>query len=158
MKQGTTTFLKVTIFIIGIFVLTLCTFWLPGLAKDAAEMNPGYAYLRFPVLIGVNITAIPFFLALYQTFKLLNYIESENAFSKRSVMSLGHIKNCAFSIIALYVTGLILLVLQNALHPGVAIIGFVIIFATLVILFFAAILQKLLRSALEIKAENDLTI
>lgn len=158
MKQGTTTFLKVTILIIGIFVLTLCIFLLPGLAKDTAEMNPEYAYLRFPVLIGVNITAIPFFLALFQTFKLLNYIESENAFSNRSVMSLSQIKNYAFLIIALYVTGLILLVLQNALHPGVAIIGFVIIFATLVILFFAAVLQKLLRSVLEIKAENDLTI
>ena len=53
---------------------------------------------------------------------------------------------------------MILLVIQNALHPGIAIIGFVIIFATLVIAFFAAVLQQLLKSALEIKAENDLTI
>lgn len=158
MKQGTTTFLKIAIFIIGIIVLALCTFLLPGLANDAAEMNPEYAYLRFPVLIGLYITAIPFFLALYQALKLLNYIESENAFSDLSVMSLGHIKNYAISIIILYVIGIFLLALQNVLHPGIAIIGIVIIFATLVISLFAAVLQELLRSALEIKSENDLTV
>ncbi|WP_391209559.1 DUF2975 domain-containing protein [Psychrobacillus sp. L4] len=158
MKQSTTTFLKTAIFIIGIIVLSLFTFLLPGLATDAAKMNPEYAYLRFPVLIGMYITSIPFFLALYHAWKLLNYIESENAFSKLSVMALRHIKNNAISIIILYVIGLFLLVSQNALHPGIAIIGAVIIFATLVISVFAEVLQELLRSALEIKSENDLTV
>ncbi|WP_391115786.1 DUF2975 domain-containing protein [Psychrobacillus sp. L3] len=158
MKQSTTTFLKGTIFITGIIVLSLFTFLLPGLATDAAEMNPGYTYLRFPVLIGLYITAIPFFLALYHAWTLLNYIESENAFSKLSVMALGHIKSYAILIIILYVIGLFMLMLQNALHPGIAIIGTVIIFSTLVISVFAAVLQELLRSALEIKSENDLTV
>ncbi|MFD3449700.1 DUF2975 domain-containing protein [Microbacteriaceae bacterium 4G12] len=158
MKRGTTTFLKVTVVIIGVIVLAFCTFLLPKLAGYMVQINPQYAYLKFPVLIGVYITAIPFFLALYQAWKLLNYIEDENAFSERSVMSLGHIKNYAISIIVLYVIGVFLLVLQNALHPGIAIISIVIIFATLIIALFAAVLQELLRSALEIKSENDLTI
>ncbi|KOS68936.1 membrane protein [Lysinibacillus contaminans] len=158
MRQGTTTFLKVAIVIMGMIVLALCTLWLPWLANDTAEMNPEFAYLRLPVLVGLNITAIPFFLALFQAWKLLKYIDSENAFSTRSVMSLGQIKNYAIAINVLYAIGMIVLVLQNALHPGIAIIGLVIIFATLVIAFFAAVLQELLKSALEIKAENDLTI
>ncbi|MFJ7738356.1 DUF2975 domain-containing protein [Lysinibacillus sp. NPDC097287] len=113
-------------------------------------MNPEYAYLRFSVLIGLNITAIPFCLALYQALKLLNYINSENGFSERSVISLKQIKNYAMIIIILYVMGMIFLISQNALHPGITIICFVII--------FAAVLQELLRSSLEIKGENDLTI
>jgi len=36
--------------------------------------------------------------------------------------------------------------------------GLIIIFATLTIVLFAALLQELLRNALEIKSENDLTI
>ncbi|MGC8074471.1 DUF2975 domain-containing protein [Salmonella enterica] len=39
-----------------------------------------------------------------------------------------------------------------------AIVGFVILFATFIILIFAAVLQELLESALRIKSENDLTV
>ena len=53
---------------------------------------------------------------------------------------------------------MILLGTQNALHPGIAIIGLVILFASTVILLFTAVLQELLKNALRIKSENDLTI
>lgn len=158
MKKRTKLGLKMTIFMIGLTILVLSVFLLPNLAGDAAEMNPEFSYLRLPVLLGLYITAIPFFLALYQALKLLNYIESENAFSHLAVISLGNIKTCAFTIITLYIIGLIFLISQNALHPGIALIGFVIIFATIVISLFTAVLQELLKNAIEIKSENDLTI
>lgn len=158
MKRGTILFLKVTTFMIGLTLLGLCIFVLPGLARDAAEMNPEYAYLRLPVLFGLYMTALPLFLALYQSLKLLKYIETKNAFSKLAVISLGHIKNCAITIIIFYVAGIFWLVFQNALHPGIAMIGAGIIFTTLVISLFTVVLQELLRSALELKSENDLTV
>lgn len=158
MKRGTTTFLKLAVFIIGTIILALCIFWLPGVAGEAAEMNPEYAYLRFPILVGLYSTAIPFFLALYQTIKLLGYIERKTAFSELAVRSLKQIKYCSNSIILLYVIGVIFLLTQNALHPGIAIAGFVIIFAAFVISLFTAVLQELLRNALEIKSENELTV
>ncbi|WHY87191.1 DUF2975 domain-containing protein [Neobacillus novalis] len=158
MKRGTVIWLKGTIFVIGIITLVVSIFFLPGLAKEAAEMNPEYAYLRFPVLVGLYATEIPFFFALYQALKLLNYIERDLAFSELAVFSLGFIKKCAFTIIILYVIGIFMLAIQNALHPGIAIIGIVIVFATLVISLFTAILQELLRSAIELKSENDLTV
>jgi quinol-cytochrome oxidoreductase complex cytochrome b subunit len=158
MKKRKITFLKITIFIIGLIVLSLCIFLLPNLAKDASVMNPEYAYLEIPVLLGLYLTAIPFFFGLYQSFKILNYIKREDAFSNLPVISLGYIKNCALAILVLYVIGMILLAVQNALHPGVALMGIVIIFATLVIAVFAVILQELLRSAIELKSENDLTV
>lgn len=158
MKQGTTAFLKLAILIIGIIVLVFCVFLLPELASKAAKENSEYAFLKFPVLVGLYLTAIPFYLSLYQGLKLLLYIERKNAFSEITVTSLGHIKICAMTIIILYVIGIILLALQNALHPGIALVGAVIIFATLVISFFSAVLQELLRNALEIKVENDLTV
>jgi hypothetical protein len=157
MKRGTISFLKVAIFIIGMIILVLCA-WLPGLASDAARMNPEYAYLQYPVLVGVYISVIPFFLALFQAFKLLGYIENGSAFSQLAVISLQSIKYCAIAISIIYAAGSIMLISQNALHPGIAIIGLVIIFTSLVISVFSGLLQALLSRALEIKTENDLTV
>lgn len=157
MKRGTINFLKVAIFVIGAIILALCLY-LPVLAKDAAEMNPEFAYLQFPVLIGMYIAAVPFFFALLQALKLLRSIETENAFSETAVISLKQIKYCAISISIIYVIGTIALIFLDALHPGIAIIGFAIIFASLVISVFSTLLHELLRSALEIKSENDLTV
>lgn len=158
MKRGKIHFLKVSIWIVGIVVLAMLIFWLPWLAREAGEMHPEYAYLRFPVLIGLYMTAIPFYFALYQALKLIHYIEREHAFSELAVRSLGHIKSSAMAIVILYVLGIGLLVLLGALHPGIAIIGVVIMFATLVISFFTDVLQELLRAALVCKSENDLTV
>ncbi|MDD2401914.1 MAG: DUF2975 domain-containing protein [Clostridia bacterium] len=158
MRREKTNFLKLAVGIIGIIVLILCIFWLPWLAKNTAEMNPEYGYLRYPVLIGVYITAIPFYIALYQAVKLINYIESKNAFSELAVESLKDIKYCALTIISLYVIGLTFFGFQNILHPSIATIGATIIFAAVTVALFAAVLQELLRNALEIKKENDLTV
>ena len=158
MNRGTITLLKSGIYLIGIVLLVLCIFWLPWLAGEASIMNPEYAYLRYPVLIGLYVTAIPFFLALYQALKLLDYIKTKNAFSDLAVGKLNHIKHYAIIITLFYISGGFGLFLQSALHPGIAIIGIVIIFASLTISLFAALLQELLRNALEIKSENDLMI
>ncbi|NGP45522.1 DUF2975 domain-containing protein [Bacillaceae bacterium SIJ1] len=158
MKQGSTLFLKITIFIIAFTVVALCLFYLPWFASDLAAMNPDYAYLQYPILIGVYGTVIPFYFALYQAYKLLNFIDQHTAFSELAVKALERIKIAAFMICAFYVAGCVFLLLQQALHPGVALPGFVIIFATVVIAVFTAVLQKLLRHALDIKQENDLTV
>jgi hypothetical protein len=158
MERVTTIFLKVAVFLIGITVLALCIFWLPWLANNTAEMFPEFADLQYPVLIGLYVTSIPFFFALYQALKILKYIEDNTAFSELSVKALNDIKYCAIIISILYVIGAIFLISQNALHPGIVMIGFIIIFSSSVIAVFAAVLQKLLKSALDIKSENDLTV
>lgn len=158
MKRGSTIFLKIAVFLIGVIVLSLCIFFLPWLANDTAEMFPEFAFLQYPVLLGLYLTTIPFFVALYQAIRLLKLIDNEDAFSESSVNSLNLIKYCAITISILYVIGSILLMSQSALHPGIAIIGFIIFFASVVIAVFAGVLQKLLRNTLEIKSENDLTV
>ncbi|MBU0905405.1 MAG: DUF2975 domain-containing protein, partial [Firmicutes bacterium] len=42
--------------------------------------------------------------------------------------------------------------------PGLGLVGMVMIFAPLVIAVFAAVLQRLLQEAIEIKSENDLMV
>lgn len=153
-----TLFLKISLFLIGIPILILCLSGLPWMAREAAKHYPKLLYL--PVLVGVCITAIPFYLALYQAFKLLGYIDRNNAFSEASVTSLKHIKYCAALISIVYGVSMPLfyLMAQKDDAPGIIIIGLVCIFAPLVIAVFAAVLQKLLKNAIDIKTENDLTV
>ena len=158
MNRGSTFFLKAAVFLIGFIVLALCIFLLPWLASDTAEMFPEFAFLQYPVLIGLYVTTIPLFVALYQALRLLKLIDNKDAFSELSVTSLKRIKYCAITISILYVIGAIFLMSQNALHPGLAIIGFIIFFASAVIAVFAGVLQKLLRNVIDIKSENDLTV
>jgi len=158
MKQGNIIFLKTAVFVIGTVILGLCIFALPVLAKYSAEMNPEFAYLQYPVLIGLYLTAIPFYIALYQTLRLLKIIQEKNTFSEGTVKRLGLIKHCASMIVVIYLLGLILLLSQNALHPGIALIGLIVAFTSIAIRFFSSLIQVLLKNALKQKLENDLTI
>lgn len=99
-KQGSTTFLKIIIFLIGIAVLAACIFLLPEAARRDAIERPG-DYSLYPLLVCTYGICITFSLALYHTFKLLTYIEKNNAFSQLSLQSLKVIKKCAFTVIFL---------------------------------------------------------
>lgn len=160
MERGTTLFLKAALVLIGVPVLALCIFVVPQIAEFAAELYPDYAFLKILVLMDLYATALPFYFALYQSFKLLSYIDGNQAFSDRSVLALKRIKYCAFLFGGLYVVGMPLfyLMAEKDDAPGIIVIGMVLIFAALIIAFFAAVLQKLLKEAIDIKSENDLTV
>jgi hypothetical protein len=154
MKKGTTFFLRAVVAVIGIGVLALCVFVLPlGIMTDVTG-------LYRPILVGMYVPAIPFFFALFQSWKLLNYIDTDSAFSSLSVAALSRIKHSGLAISALYTLGLPYIFHAADMDdaPGVILIGLVIIFASLVIAVFAGLLQKLLQSAIRIKEENDLTV
>lgn len=160
MKRGTTLFLKLAVILVGIPVLALCIFLVPEISNYMAKLYPEFPSLKYLILIGLYATTIPFYFALYQTFKLLNYIDKNKAFSEPSVKALKTIKYCAIIISILYVLDMPLIYLLGEKDdaPGVIVIGLVIIFASMVIAVFAAVLQRLLQEAINIKSENDLTV
>lgn len=160
MKQVSTLFLKVAVIFIGIPILALCIFLVPEIANFAAELYPDMSYIKYLVFIDFYAAAIPFYYALYQAFKLLSYIDKNKAFSEWSVRALKSIKYCAIAISSLFVVGLPLfyLVAEKDDAPGIILIGLVLIFASMVIAVFAAVLQRLLQEAIDIKSENDLII
>ncbi|MEK4059092.1 MULTISPECIES: DUF2975 domain-containing protein [Paenibacillus] len=160
MKRGTTLFLKAAVILIGIPVLALCIFLVPEIANFAAELYPELTYIQFLVYLDLYASAIPFYIALYQAFKLLGYIDKNKAFSELSVRVLKNIKYCAITISSVYVLGMPLfyLIAEKDDAPGIIVIGLIIIFASMVIAVFAAVLQRLLTEAIELKSENDLTV
>jgi len=150
MKRYSTIFLKLAVILIGFPVLALCIFWLPGFAN----------YLNYPILIGVYATAISFFFALYQALKLLSYIDKNKAFSELSVNALKYIKYCAITISIIYavIAPFLIPIAEADDAPGLVGIPLIIIFASIAIAVFAAVLQMLLQDAIDIKSDNDLTV
>lgn len=159
-KPGSTTFLKAVIVLFGLAALALCVFVVPEIAGFAAELYPDMAYIQALVMIDLYGAALPFYIALYQAFKLLGYIDQNKAFSDTSVQVLKNIKNCAVTISGMFVIGMPLfyLMAERDDAPGIIVIGMIIILASMVIAVFAAVLQKLLNEAIELKSENDLTV
>lgn len=155
-----TIFLKVVLLIIGLPVLAICIFWVPGLAGIVRGQGSAEIYLIYPVFLAVYVSALVFFFALYQAFCLLNYIDKNTAFSDMSIKALKKIKNCGVGIAVLYAVAMpfvyILAEMDDA--PGLILVGLIMIFAALVIASFAAVLEALLKSVIEIKQENELTV
>jgi len=160
MKQASTLFLKATLFVMGGLVLAFCIFAVPAISSGVGVEWPELAYLKYPILIAGYLTAIPFFIALYQAFKLLSYIDKNTAFSVASVKALKYIKYCGIAMSILYFAGMpILFQIADADDaPGLVLIGLALATAPLVVAVFAAVLQKLLQNAIDIKSENELTV
>lgn len=158
MKRGSTLILRGVVILIGLIVLALCVFALPQLISSELAREADFDY--GPIFLGMYVPAIPFFYALYQTLKLLNYIDQNKAFSELSVKALKKVKYCALTISGLYAAGMpyVFYVADRDDAPGVVAIGLVIIGASFVIATSAAVLQKLLENVLDIKSENDLTV
>jgi hypothetical protein len=154
MKKGSTLFLKGVLILMALGVLAICIFALPRIIGDI-DLG-GYD----PILFGLYIAAITFFIALYQSFLLLNYIDNNNPFSTLAVNALKKIKHCGITISALFLIGMpyIFRVAELDDAPGVVAIALVIIGASLVIAVFAGVLQKLLQNVIDIKSENELTV
>src|SRR3989344_766060 len=106
MKQASTVFLKVTLLVMGGAVLALCIFAIPSIGRGVGIEWPELAHLKYPILIGGYLTAIPFFFALYQAFKLLTYIDKKTAFSVASVKALKYIKYCGITMSILYLASM----------------------------------------------------
>lgn len=152
--SGSTLFLRIAVLSFAALVLGLCLFALPaGIVSDKTGM---YRW----ILAGLYVPAVPFFYAIFQTMKLLGYIDENTAFSDASVTALKVIRNCGVIIAGLFGAGMpyIYYVANKDDAPGVVAIGLILIGASIAVAVFAAVLQRLLQNAIDIKAENDLTV
>jgi len=158
MKKGSTLFLKFVICLIAIGAL-LWLIWFPQLEGRAANLDLISIY-KDPLIIYTYIGSIPFFVALYQAFKLLGYVDNNKVFSQLAVKAVRNIKYCAIIISGFIVLGILYIRLfVNGDDPaGPTALGMLTTFASIVIATAAAIFERLLQNAVDIKSENDLTV
>ncbi|WP_144548133.1 DUF2975 domain-containing protein [Bacillus sp. X1(2014)] len=157
-KRGSSTFLKVIIFLAGIAVLTLCIYWMPVLTIRDVKAHPG-DYSLYPLLVCAYGICITFSFTLYQVYKLLTYIERNNAFSELSLKSLKVIKKCAFIAIFFIVLMIISLKVISKItgddSAGPISLSLMGILATSIIAAIVDVLQKLLKNVLELNPKKD---
>lgn len=158
MKKVSTLFLKLVICFIGIGAIVLLI-WLPQLEGRAANLDLISIY-KDPLIIYTYIGSIPFFVALYQVFNLLGYADDNKVFSQLSVKAVSNIKYCAIAFSGFIVLGLLYIrfFVKGEDPAGVTALGMLITFACIVIATAAAVFQRLLQSAIDLKSENDLTV
>ncbi|MFH5183797.1 DUF2975 domain-containing protein [Paenibacillus sp. TAB 01] len=157
-KRGSSTFLKVIIFLFGIAVLAVGIVFLPEAARRDAIERPG-DYSLYPLLVCAYGICITFSVALYQVFKLLNYIEKKNAFSELSLQSLGAIKKCTFIVIFFILLAIVYLRVRVQFTgddaAGPISLGLMGILATSIIAAIVDVLQKPIKNVLDSQPKNN---
>lgn len=158
MNRSATIFLQIVIVLIGIGALAILLFE-PHVEGRNANATLFQIYFNDPFLAYAYVSSIAFFVGLYQAFKLLGYAGKNQIFSPAAVKALRTIKYCAIAII-FFVVGAEIFILLNAEEdkpPGIM-IGVVIAFSSIVVAAAAAMFERILQNAVDIKSENDLTV
>ncbi len=162
LQKGTILFLRLAIFGIGAIVLALCVFALPAIWQNVPNETHGQAvwFQVRAIIAAFYVGAVPFYITLYQSLKLLGYIDKGEAFSNLSVQALKVIAWCGVAISAIFVASLPFFYLwaQRADAPGLIPMGMILACSAFTVTVFAALMQRLLKQAIGMKQENDLTV
>ena len=159
MKRISIVFLQAVIVLIGIVALVILI-WFPLTEGRATNLDLFSIYFDKFILYAYA-ASIAFFVALYKAFKLLGYIGQNKVFSSNSVKALKSIKYCAIILIILIVMAGVYIRIFHSKEDDPA--GFLAMcmlttFVSIVVATAAAIFEKILQNAIDMKSENDLTI
>jgi hypothetical protein len=103
-------------------------------------------YFEDPFLAYAYIASIPFFVALYQAFRVLGYAGQDKVFSLSAVKALRTIKACAIAIIGFVALGEVFIMLgESDDRAGGVFMGILITFGAIVIATAAAVFERLLQ-------------
>lgn len=160
MKQGSTVFLRAAVTTIGLGVLALCIFLLPLIWRDAYREFPHCGSAVRAVVAAMYLAAVPFYIGIYKGWQILAAIDKGQAFSLRVVKTLKAIACCAGSVSFVYAVSLPFFYrwAQHVDAPGLMVIGMFLVGMPLIISVAMGLLARLLREAVAIKTENDLTV
>ena len=160
MKRSSTAFLQFVIVLIGIGAFALLL-WEPHVEGRNAHATVFEIYFKDPFLAYAYLASIAFFTALFQAFRLLGYIGQNKVFSLNSVKALRTIKYCAILLgILIVMAGLYIMIFHHKDDDPAGFLAMCIVttFVFVVVATAAAVLEKIMQNALDMKSENDLTI
>ena len=147
MKRGSTIFLQAVILLLGVGVFAFLL-WEPHLEGRNVNATFFEIYFKDPFLAYIYLAFVPFFVGLYQAFKILGYARRNEIFSQRSVRALRIIKYCALTT-ALFIVGaeayIFMFVRGTDDVAGGVMMGAFIIFVSAVIATAAAVFERRLQ-------------
>jgi cytochrome bd-type quinol oxidase subunit 2 len=156
--RRSTAFLQTVIVLVGIGALALLL-WEPHLEGRNAHATFFEIYFKDPFLAYVYVASIPFFLALSQAFKVLGYIRQNIVFSQAAVKALRMIKLCAIAIVVFVGGAEVFIMLHDSDdRAGGVFMGILITIGCVIVATAAALFERILQNAVDLKSENDLTV
>ena len=142
-------FLQSVIVLIGISALALLL-WEPHIEGRNAHATLFDIYFKDPFLAYAYVASIPFFVALYQAFKVLGYAGQGKIFSQAAVNALRTIRSCALSIIGFVAVGELFIAFGSSDdRAGGVFMGVLIAFGSVVIATATGMLGRILQDALD---------
>ncbi len=154
MQRNSTIFLQAVTLLIGIGVLA-AMLWEPHIEGRNVHATLFEIYFKDPFLAYVYIGSIPFFVALYQAFKVLGYAGQNTVFSPATVRALRTIKYgvliTAGAIVAADAFLMIAARSSGEDAAGAVMLGIVATFILVVIAATAAVFERVLKKAVDIK-------
>jgi len=158
MKRSSTIFLQAVIVLIGAGALAVML-WEPHIEGRNAHATLFEIYFKDPFLAYAYIASIPFFVALYQACKVLAYVRQNKTFSQATVKALRTIKYCGITIIGFVAVGVVFMFFSDKDdRPAGVFMRVLITLGAMIIATAAAVFERILQNAVDIKSENDLTV
>lgn len=159
MKKVSIVFLQAVVVLIGILALGFLVFM--PLKEGRAKNLDLISVYADPFILFAYATSLAFFFALFKAFQLLGLIGQNRVFSIESVNALKAIKYCIIVLGAsIALTGIYVKIFNHKDDDPAGFLAMCIfaIFSCLVVGTAAAIFEKILSNAVNMKSENDLTI
>ena len=156
MKRSSTIFLQAIILLIGVGVFAFLL-WEPNLEGRNVNATLFEVYFKDPFLAYIYLAFVPFFIALYQGFKILGYARRGEIFFQHSVRALQIIKYCALTT-AIFILGaeayLFIFIRGTDDIAGGVMMGAFIIFVSAITATAAAVSERILQRAVERKISH----
>jgi hypothetical protein len=135
--------------------------WEPHIEGRNADATLFEIYFKDPFLAYVYVASIAFFMGLYQAIKVLGYVGQDKVLTPAAVKSLRTIKYCALAMTGFVVVSFIFMVFSSPDDddgPQGVVMRFFVILGSIIVATTAAIFERILQNAVDIKSENDMTV
>ena len=158
MKRSSTIFLQFVVVLIGLAALAFLIYE-PLIEGRNAHATLYQVYFNDAFLAYVYFASIPFFFGLYQAFKILAFVRHDAVFSPENVKALRTIKFCALATLGFAIVSLFFMVsADDDDRPAGLFLRILVSFPSIVVAAAAAMFERILQNAVDLKAENDLTV
>lgn len=146
MKRVAPWFLKIVLVLIAVRVLIGMLVF--PLTEGRAKHLDLISIYSDPLIIYGYLASLPFFIALFQAFTLLGYVEKNTIFSNNAVQAVRKIRYCALVIPVLIILGAGFIAV-NANGDDVAgpvALGMIASFASLVVAAIAIVFERIVQN------------
>ncbi len=130
----------------------------PSFGRSTVLTYPEYAFLYWPCLLFIWLSGVPLFAAIGYAWRVCSELARDNSFTAENARRVKRISQLALLECPLYLLGAVLLMCWNALHPGVLILIFGIMFLCAAVSAAFAAMSHFIGKGAALKSENDLTV